>query len=215
MQDVVENREQKRPSLVLLIGIVLLTLSAGVMLFRWQQGSFPFRHNYHSYLMQSPAPMSDFELTNDLGGRTKLSDLRGKVTLLYFGYTYCPDVCPATLSDINKALKSLKSTEVEQLQVVMVTIDPERDSAEKLHDYLSFYNPTFIGLTGTPEEIAAAATPLGIYYQKVEVESKAGYLLDHTATVSVLDRDGYLRLVIPFNMPSQKIAEDLRGLLRE
>ena len=96
----------------------------------------------------------------------------------------------------------------------MVTVDPERDTPERLAEYVSFFNPTFVGLSGTPDQIAAAATPFGIYYEKHEGTPASGYLVDHTATISVLDREGRLKLVWPFGTPSDDMAADLGQMLR-
>ncbi len=102
----------------------------------------------------------------------------------------------------------------DDVQVVMVSVDPERDTPEVLANYLSNFNPNFIGLTGTPDEIASAATPFGIFYEKHEGSAATGYLVDHTASAMVLDRDGRLRLVIPFQTPPEDIAADLKQLLK-
>ncbi|MEW5988002.1 MAG: SCO family protein [Chloroflexota bacterium] len=169
----------------------------------------------HGTVLQPTEPAADFELLAHDGRRVHLQDYRGRVVLLYFGYTYCPDVCPATLAALARTRRELSPAEREQTQVFLVTVDPERDSPEVLAGYLAHFDPAFIGLTGTAGEILAAATPFGIYYQK-SAESPAGrYLIDHTASVMVVDKAGYLRVVYPFNTASEEIAADLRYLLRE
>jgi protein SCO1/2 len=95
----------------------------------------------------------------------------------------------------------------------MVTVDPERDTPEALAKYVANFDPRFIGLSGTPDQIAAAATPLGIYYQKHDGTAATGYLVDHTASVAVIDQNGYLRLVFPFGTSGEEIASDLAHLL--
>jgi protein SCO1/2 len=164
-------------------------------------------------VMQSPQPVADFTLTSQTGEPVSLSDLRGKVVLLYFGYTFCPDACPTTLAELKKA-KAALGTAGEDLQVVMVSVDPERDTPQALGKYLAAFDPTFLGLTGSEEAILAAATPLGIYYARNEGSPATGYLVDHTTTVAAIDRDGYLRIVYPFETQGEDIAADMRYLLR-
>jgi protein SCO1/2 len=170
---------------------------------------------FHGRVMQSPQPIGDFTLTAHDRDLVHLHDFQDKIVLLYFGYTYCPDVCPATMAELSKAFDMLDPNERDQVQMLMVTVDPERDSAEILEQYLGHFDPSFLGLTGSDEEIAAATAPFGIFYQKQEGTIESGYLVDHTASVSVLDKDGYLRLNYPFNTPGADIAADLSQLLEE
>lgn len=170
-------------------------------------------YQYHGLLLDSATQAPDVTLTNQAGQPTSLSDFRDKVVLLYFGYTFCPDVCPTTLTAVNKALEQL-GNQADQVQVVMVSVDPQRDTPAVLANYLSNFNPTFVGLTGTPDEIASAATPFGVFYEQHEGSVATGYLVDHTASVMVLDREGRLRLVFPFGTPAEDIASDLKQLLK-
>ncbi len=159
-----------------------------------------------------PKVVSDFALSAD-SGPVRLSDLRGKLVVIYFGYTYCPDICPATLSKINKALERL-GKDAEQVSVVMVTVDPERDAADKLGPYVRRFNPAFIGLSGTLDQIAAVAKEFGIFYEKKEVSTSAGYLVDHTASVLILDGEGRISLIWPYEIEVAQMASDLRILLK-
>lgn len=203
-----------------LFGLALSGLLAGLLL-GWLtiallSGNFLFSPpNFHGTVMQSPEPVSDFTLANHDGQQVRLSDFYGKVVLLYFGYTFCPDVCPTTMAELSTALKKLSSEDREMVQVLMVTVDPDRDTPEVLRQYLSHFDPTFLGLTGTDEEIAAAASPFGIYYQKRDGTIETGYLVDHTATVAAIDQEGYLRLIYSFNTPGEDIAADLKHLVRD
>ncbi len=189
-------------SLPLILLLLLLLLLAGCQ---------PYQ--YHGLLLDSPVPASDVTLTSHTGEPVSLSDFRGGLTALYFGYTFCPDVCPTTLSTLNQALE-LMGDKADEVQVVMISVDPERDSPEVLASYLSNFNPDFVGLTGTPEQIASAATPFGVFFEKHEGSAATGYLVDHTASVMVLDREGRLRLVLPFETPAEEIAADLKQLLK-
>lgn len=164
-------------------------------------------------LIQSPAPAQDFTLTAHTGEPLSLSDFRGKVVMIYFGYTYCPDVCPATLIQLSRAL-ALLGDDAEQVQVVMISVDPERDTLERLGEYVTYFDESFIGMTGTDAELTAVATPLGIFYEKHPGTVETGYLVDHTASVVAIDPDGYLKLVYPFNTDAADIAADLEQIIK-
>ncbi len=169
--------------------------------------------NFHGMVMQSPETLNNFTL-DSVDGKVSLKDFRGKVTLLYFGYTFCPDVCPATMVELKKAMEEL-GRDAKDVQVIMISIDPLRDTPQKLDDYVKHFHPSFIGLTGTEDEVAAVAIPLGIFYEKHEGSAESGYLIDHTATVAVVDKDGYLRLIYPFSTAGEDMATDLRYLARD
>jgi protein SCO1/2 len=188
---------------------IMFVLLAGLLISL--TGCQPYQ--YHGMLLDSPTTAPDVTLPASTGEPVSLSDFRGKLVLLYFGYTFCPDVCPTTLNTLDKALEMLGS-QAEDVQLVMVSVDPERDTPEVLASYLSSFNPGFIGLSGDPEQLASAATPFGIFYEKHEGSAATGYLVDHTASVMVLDQEGRLRLVIPFQMPAEDIAADLKQLLK-
>lgn len=179
-------------------------------------GLLPFgSRSFHGTVLQSPHPAGNFTLTAHTGEQVSLHDFRGQVVLLYFGYAYCPDACPATMADLGRAMRELPARDQERVQVIMVTVDPERDTMEMLGDYVTHFHPSFLGLTGTEEEIAAAATPLGIYYEREPGTIQTGYLINHTTTVLAFDKRGHLRLVFPFNTLPQEIAADVRILARE
>lgn len=170
-------------------------------------------YQYHGLFLETPKPAPDVTLTDMNGQPAKLTDFAGKVVLLYFGYTFCPDVCPTSLSAFNKALEQMGS-KADEVQLVMVSVDPERDTPAVLKSYLANFNPDFIGMTGTEEQIAQAATPFGVIYQKHEGTAATGYLVDHTASLMVLDRAGNMRLVLPFETPPEDIAADLKQMLK-
>ncbi len=185
---------------VLLVGLVVLI---GI-LFK------PYA--FHGMVLQSPERATNFTLTSHMGQSISLSDFKGQIVLLYFGYTTCPDVCPTTLAELKQA-RQLLGKRSDEVQVLMVTVDPERDTVPILADYITHFDPSFIGLTGTPEEIAEVATYYGVFYERQESESALGYLVDHSATVMVIDRDGYLRLIYPYGTSSEDIAADLDYML--
>lgn len=164
---------------------------------------------FHGMVLQASDPAPDFTLTAHTGAPGSLSDYRGKYVILYFGYTFCPDVCPLTLAELGRAMRLLPEEKAANIQMLMVTVDPARDTPERLAQYVPAFYPTFIGLSGSEEEIANAATPLGIFYERHEVEGASGYLMDHTASVTLLDDQGRVRLIWPFETSAEFMAEDL------
>jgi protein SCO1 len=198
----------KKSIWIFVLGLVLgLVLVAVIALPRLQP------YTFHGTVLQSPKPAPDFELTANLGQKVSLKDFKGKVVMLYFGYTFCPDVCPATLSELRGAMDILDA-QAKDVQVIMISVDPERDTPEMLAEYVTHFHPSFLGVTGTPEEIAEVTTLYGIFYEAHEGTEATGYLVDHTATVMVIDQEGYLKLVFPFGTPAEDIAEDLEQLLK-
>jgi protein SCO1/2 len=153
----------------------------------------------------------NFSLESTSGGRRSIGDFRGKVVVVFFGFTQCPDVCPTTLADLAAAKKEL-GADGDKLQGVFITLDPERDSAELLQKYVPAFDPSFIGLYGSPEQIAKTAKDFKIFYQKVPGRTPASYSIDHTAGAFVFDRDGRLRLFIRHGTPPADIAADIRRL---
>ncbi len=168
---------------------------------------------YYGTLWPSPQQAADFTL-DSAAGPVSLSDFADKVTLLYFGYTFCPDVCPATLADLGHVLRAM-GDDAEQIQVIMVTVDPERDTPAQLAEYVTHFYPTFIGLSGTEAEIAAVAEQYGVFYERHEGTAATGYLIDHTARVFVIDRKGEYWLSFPFEMDREQMQADLENVLRQ
>lgn len=154
-------------------------------------------------------------LTDHNGVKRTLEDFRGKLVVLFFGYTHCPDVCPTTLADIAAAFKLMPPADAARVQVLFVSVDPERDTPEMLKQYVPYFHPTFLGLHGTPEEIAVAAKEFRIHYRKHVEPGASDYLVDHTAGSYVLDKNNRLRLFQPFAQPPDEIAHDLKLLLSE
>jgi protein SCO1 len=170
-------------------------------------------YSFHGETVEPPAPAADFTLTGPDGKALSLSDFRGKLVVLYFGYTSCPDVCPTTMAALAQALRDL-GAKAGGVQVLMVTVDPQRDPPDRLNSYVTAFDPSFIGLSGTSEEIAATAKAFGIVYQVHPGSSAANYLVDHTATATVIDKDGRVRLIWPYGTPPEELAADLAQLLR-
>lgn len=162
-----------------------------------------------------PRPAPEFSLRGSDGTDFKLSRYRGKVIALGFGYTFCPDVCPTTLAELAQARKKL-GADAKNFQVVYVTVDPERDSAARLKTYLSAFDDSFLGATGTPEQLANVRKAYGISIAKQTVEGNpSDYLVHHSSFVYFIDREGRLRAMLPFGGRTvDDIAHDIRILLK-
>ncbi len=132
-----------------------------------------------------------FRLTSHTGAIVSDTDLRGRLVLLYFGYTFCPDICPTELGYIARVLKQL-GADATQVQPVFVSVDPERDSAKALSEYVPLFDPRLIGLTGSAEDLTALCAAYGVHAQRANVVTKQPgfYLIDHSSTIFLLDRDG-------------------------
>jgi protein SCO1/2 len=158
-----------------------------------------------------PMRAADFVLES-ASGSVSLQDLRGKVLVLFFGYTFCPDICPTTMQRLDRTTELLGS-DADAVQVVMITVDPERDTPERMRQYVSQFNASFVGLSGQEEAVLAVATDYGIFHARVEREDGGPYTVDHTASVLVLNADGELVLLWPHGMAAEAMAVDLRTLM--
>lgn len=154
----------------------------------------------------------DFTLQS-ANGPLALHSLRGKVVLIYFGYTMCPDICPTSLAFTAQGLARLNQEELAQTAMLFITVDPQRDSVERVKEYASFFHPAIIGLTGSVEEIARVAILYGAAYQRQNVDSAAGYVVDHTSETYLVGRDGKLYATLPHGAPPSKVEETLRAAL--
>jgi len=153
----------------------------------------------------------DFSLVDHTGKTRTLDDFRGKAVVVFFGYTHCPDVCPTTLAEL-KMVKDRLGADGERLQVLFVTVDPERDTQEALARYVPAFDPTFIGLRGDAAATAKVAKDFKVFYQKVPGSTPDNYSIDHTAGSYVFDPEGRLRLFARQGNPAN-LASDLRTLL--
>ena len=156
----------------------------------------------------------DFSLTGPEGKTVSLEYFRNKIVLVYFGYTFCPDVCPITLSKLKLIMLDL-GKKAEEVQVIFISIDPERDTYQRLKDYVPYFHPTFIGLTGTEADIAAVAKKYQTIYLKQIVESEAGYLMAHTDVVILVDQNGRYRGRYKSKFDMGKLTKDINRLLEK
>ena len=168
-------------------------------------------HVFHGVVMQSLAEAPEIDLQATTGETIGLNEFSGKLVVVYFGYTHCPDVCPTTLSTLDKALDEMGNG-ADDVQVVMVTVDPERDTVELLTEYMGFFDDSFVGLTGSRADIERVATTYGVFFSANEGDIESGYTVDHTAHLMVIDQEGHLRLVFPPDLGAEEIAADLAYL---
>lgn len=153
-----------------------------------------------------------FHLTDHNGQARTLDDFKGKAVALFFGYTHCPDVCPTTMADLKQAMKLL-GPRADELQVLFVTLDPERDTQEVLAKFVPAFDARFIGLRGSVEETAATAKVFKIFSSKVQAEGRSGYTIDHSAGMYVFDKAGKIRLYVDYGEKPADIANDIKLIL--
>lgn len=166
---------------------------------------------YIAYEYQPAEGVADFALTDQDGSAFRLSGGSGKVRLLYFGYTSCPDICPATLVNW-RTIKQQLGDAANGVQFIMVTVNPEVDVPAEMKRYVRLFDPTFVGLSGSVEELASVWHAFGVYPQRLELPSSAtAHSISHSSSIYVLDKDGLLRLKIPF---TEKPAEAVQDILR-
>ena len=162
------------------------------------------------------APLGgDFTLQSQ-DGPVKLEDLRGKVVVLYFGYTWCPDICPTSLGVLSMALNELSEEDLSRLQVVFISVDPERDTLERLKTYVGFFHENMVGVTGSTDEINQVVRLYGAAYRKVEDGNSAmGYMMDHSANLYLIDKQGALAKTLIHGVSAEQILTDLKQLLQQ
>ena len=154
----------------------------------------------------------DFHLTDQNGKERSLEDFRGKAVVVFFGYTMCPDVCPTTLAELAQ-VKKLLGSDGDRLQVLFITVDPERDTPQLLKAYMANFDPSFLALRCSSEQLVTLARNFKIFYKKVDGKTPDSYTMDHSAGCYVYDPQGRLRLYVRYGVDPQAIASDLRLLL--
>ncbi len=185
--------------------LLVLVLVSGCV---WQE-----RYTFHGGELDPAYAAAALDLTDQFGNPFSLSDIENEVSVIYFGYTTCPDLCPTTLSDFSVIKESL-GEKSERVNFILATVDPERDTPERLKEYLRFFDEDLIGLTGDSETVLDVMREYGVFAKKVEhPESSTGYLVDHTSFIYVIDADGNLRLTYPYGIDPESIEEDIRHLL--
>ena len=193
-----------RPAAWLAAALVTLILLAGC--------GEPYA--YKGTAFPEPLATPQFTLTSETGEPMELSDLQGKVVLIFFGYTTCPDFCPTTLGEARTVLEDLGS-KADDVAFLFVTVDPERDTPEKLATYTNAFHPNIYGLTGTPAQLEDVYRDFRVRVEREEFpDSALGYLMGHTTRMYLVDQQGNLRLSYSYGTPSENILEDVKHLLK-
>jgi protein SCO1/2 len=196
--------------------LVLILLGWGLFFYQYFQARN--KDVYHGILYQKEAP--NFTLTAHDGKKATLSQFRGKVTLIVWGYTHCPDICPLTLSMLRGVMNELGDKQ-DRVQVLYITVDPERDTVERLKAYIPHFHRSFIGLTGTNQDIEKVAKAYDVFYinhgdsyGRSEFDTWAEYQMTHTSTIYLVDQRGKLLITYPYNkFDSKGIAQDIKKVL--
>lgn len=198
--------------LSLIAAVVLLSGILAWLLWWWDPSSQATGSRPTLALTHSPRG-GDFILESPTGPLS-LASLHGQVVVIYFGYTWCPDVCPTNLAFIASALKTLKPQELERVEVLFISVDPERDDTQRLIQYTGYFHPKIRGLTGRPEQIAEVARHYGAAYLRNEVSGSAmGYTVDHSSSVYLVDPQGRLAKILDHATAPERIALAIRALL--
>lgn len=174
-------------------------------------GSLAADDGFRAGVFDPPRAAPDFTLQGSDGNELELARYRGKVVILAFGFTSCPDVCPTTLGVLAKARKEL-GPEGEQLQIVYVTVDPERDTPEQMRKYLTSFDPSFVGGTGSAAQLEAVRREYGIAASRIQ--SGSDYVFQHSSYTYLIDREGRLRALMPYGQSPADYVHDVRLLLR-
>ncbi len=172
-------------------------------------------YEYKGAVFEPPLPLPDFELQAATGEPFHLKDVEGDITLIYFGYTFCPDVCPLTMADVRTALAGLENGR-ERVHVIFISVDPERDTPEVLTRYTAAFGPEFLGLTDDFPKVQEVMKPYGAFAEKEEATgSAAGYLVSHTARLYLVSPHQELLLTYPFGFEPEDLRSDLEYLLQQ
>lgn len=160
-------------------------------------------------------PATEINLQKADGSTFRLSEQKGKATLLFFGYTSCPDFCPTTLAEMKQVLNGLDEENKDKVQVVFITVDPEKDTPEKMQEYTNRFHSSVIGLSGSQEELQIIWDGYGIFRAETETETALGKVIDHTVRLYLIDLDGNLRLSYAYGTPYQDVLHDVQLLIKQ
>jgi protein SCO1/2 len=164
-------------------------------------------------VLDPPKQLADFTLISQSGAPLSLQDLRGKPSLVFFGYTNCPDVCPLTMTEWKKIKQNLGDAAAD-INFVFISVDPERDTPDVVGQFLKDYDPSFVGLTGDVPAIQRIAQDFGLYFQ-VDKDNSGKPLVEHSSSSFLLDRDARLHIVYSYNMPVETVSRDIRAVLAQ
>lgn len=176
-------------------------------------GCSPEKPQFHGVDITGADYARDFKLTDHNGQVRSLQDFRGKVVMVFFGYTQCPDVCPTSMQELAE-VKKLLGSNGDKFQGIFITVDPERDTQELLKAYMANFDPSFLALRGSPEQIAAIAKDFKVYYKRVDGKTPTSYTMDHSAGSYAYDPQGRLRLYNRYASGAANLAADAQLLLK-
>ncbi|MBM3123585.1 MAG: SCO family protein [Chloroflexi bacterium] len=188
-------------------GIIVIGLAALMTVL------FTAPKTFRGSIIEPSSPAPEIPLTTHSGEIFRVSDHRGSVLLLFFGYTSCPDICPATMAELKQARALLRTEEAERVQVVFITVDPQRDTPDAIQEYVERFDPTFLGLSGSQAELSRVWQAYGVYREEGEPNMNGWYEVSHTARVYAIDPQGALRLSFAFGTFPEDVANDIRILL--
>jgi protein SCO1/2 len=191
------------------VGVLLLIAITALVIFIVAQP-----HQLRGSVIEPALPAAQINLTDQQGQPFHLSDYRGKVVLLFFGYASCPDVCPATMAVLKQARAQLTQSQADRVQVVFITVDPNRDTPQAIQDYVTRFDPTFIGLSGSEADLTPVWQAYGVFRDLGTPNANGFYEVSHTARVYVVDTLGNLSLSFPFGATVDDVTNDLKILLK-
>jgi protein SCO1/2 len=171
-------------------------------------------YTYQGSLINPPVPAADFTLTDQQGQPFRLSDQKDKVVLVFFGFTNCEDVCPITMAQFKQVKNDLGDL-AKDVRFVFITVDPQRDDVEALRTYIGKFDPSFVGLTGDPANLAGVWKDYGVYVNKDATDGQDNYIDEHTARIYAVDAKGNLRLTYLYGTETDALVEDISHLARE
>ena len=194
--------------------ILFTVIAAVVFILAFTLGRIYLSEQHGSQTAGAAAIGGPFTLVDHHGNTVTDKDYRGKYMMVYFGYTYCPDVCPTTLSTISAALDMLPPEQAKKVVVLFISVDPHRDTPKVLADYVPNFSDQIVGLTGTPEQIKAAARAYKAFYAKAEVQGPDDYLMDHSAFVYLMGPDGKYMSLFRHGVQADDMAKQLKQAIK-
>lgn len=208
MKTNLQMKAGRRRAVAALAGAALLPMACG-----WLTGCTPEKPQFKSIDLTGADYAQSFSLPDQNGQTRTVKDFAGKVVVVFFGFTQCPDVCPASMTELAE-VKRLLGTDGNRMQAIFITVDPERDTPELLKAYMANFDPGFLALRPTPAELVQVAKEFKIYYKKVDGKTAGSYSMDHSAGSYIYDPQGRIRLYNRYGSGAQMLASDIRLLLK-
>jgi len=205
-----------RRFILLAVLVAVLSGAAGFSLWQLRQQG-PATMTAALRILPEPRVLADFDLVNHHGEHFSLEQLKGRWSLLFFGFTHCPDVCPSALYDLHQVNQTVSARHPDgtPYQIIFVSVDPERDTPQRLQEYVTYFDPEFLAVTGSPQQLAALARQIGVAYRiEPHDPGSTNYTVDHSASVLLTDPQGRLHGLFPAPHDGDKIAQDLLAILQ-